>query len=124
MRLASLPLIALALVTISASAATRHKPKPVHSPATRTAAHGRTSHAKAKTVAARPIGMDSDRATQIQSALIREGYLNGEPTGMWDNESAAAMQKLQSDNGWQTKIVPDSRALIKLGLGPQQTLSN
>ena len=27
------------------------------------------------------------------------------------------MQKLQSDNGWQTKFVPDSRAIIKLGLG-------
>jgi hypothetical protein len=30
------------------------------------------------------------------------------------------MQKFQGDNGWQTKITPDSRALIKLGLGPQQ----
>jgi hypothetical protein len=28
------------------------------------------------------------------------------------------MGKLQADNGWQTKLVPDSRALIKLGLGP------
>ena len=28
------------------------------------------------------------------------------------------MEKLQADNGWQTKLVPDSRALIKLGLGP------
>jgi hypothetical protein len=28
------------------------------------------------------------------------------------------MQKLQGDMGWQTKITPDSRALIKLGLGP------
>jgi hypothetical protein len=28
------------------------------------------------------------------------------------------MGKLQGDNGWQTKLVPDSRALIKLGLGP------
>jgi hypothetical protein len=28
-------------------------------------------------------------------------------------------QGIQSDNGWQTKVVPDSRALIKLGLGPK-----
>ena len=28
------------------------------------------------------------------------------------------MQKYQADNGWQNKNVPDSRALIKLGLGP------
>jgi hypothetical protein len=26
--------------------------------------------------------------------------------------------KYQADNGWQSKVVPDSRALIKLGLGP------
>jgi hypothetical protein len=66
------------------------------------------------------IGMDSERATEIQSALIKSGYLSGEPTGIWDAQSAAAMQRLQGDNGWQTKITPDSRALIKLGLGPQQ----
>ncbi len=28
------------------------------------------------------------------------------------------MVKFQADNGWQTKLAPDSRALIKLGLGP------
>ncbi len=28
------------------------------------------------------------------------------------------MLKYQADNGWQTRITPDSRALIKLGLGP------
>ncbi len=65
--------------------------------------------------------MDAARATEIQSALIKSGYLSGEASGTWDAESMAAMQKLQSDNGWQTKIVPDSRALIKLGLGPQSS---
>jgi hypothetical protein len=39
---------------------------------------------------------------------------------VWDGQSAAAMQRLQAANGWQTRITPDSRALIKLGLGPQQ----
>jgi hypothetical protein len=28
------------------------------------------------------------------------------------------MERYQASNGWQTKVVPDSRALIKLGLGP------
>jgi hypothetical protein len=66
------------------------------------------------------VSMDTERATQIQSALIKSGYMTGEPSGTWDTETASAMQKLQGDNGWQTKITPDSRALIKLGLGPQR----
>lgn len=64
--------------------------------------------------------MDSGRATQIQQALIQAHYLSGSPTGQWDPETQSAMQKYQSDSGWQTKIMPDSRALIKLGLGPKQ----
>ena len=59
-----------------------------------------------------------DRATQIQQALIREHYLTGEPTGAWDAATVSAMQKYQADQGWQTKLSPDPRALKKLGLGP------
>ena len=55
---------------------------------------------------------------EIQQALIREHYLTGEPTGSWDAQTQAAMQKYQSDQGWQTRLMPDSRALKKLGLGP------
>jgi peptidoglycan hydrolase-like protein with peptidoglycan-binding domain len=63
-------------------------------------------------------GIASDRATQIQQALIREHYLTGDPSGAWDATTQAAMQKYQADQGWQTKLMPDSRALKKLGLGP------
>lgn len=62
--------------------------------------------------------IDPTRARQIQEALIREHYLQGEPTGTWDTASQAAMQRFQADQGWQSKTTPDSRALIKLGLGP------
>ena len=62
--------------------------------------------------------IDSARAREIQEALIREHYLTGEPSGSWDSTTQAAMQKFQSDQGWQAKTIPDSRALIKLGLGP------
>jgi hypothetical protein len=78
-------------------------------------------HAAAKPKFQVQRAMDDDRATQIQSALIHAGYLSGSPTGHWDTESESAMQKLQGDNGWQTKLVPDSRALIKLGLGSSTT---
>ena len=63
-------------------------------------------------------GINPERATQIQQALIREKYLTGEPSGDWDARTQAALVKYQGDHGWQTKVVPDSRALIKLGLGP------
>lgn len=62
--------------------------------------------------------IDPQRAQQIQQALIREHYLDGEASGVWDDASQSAIKKYQAANGWQTKVVPDSRALIKLGLGP------
>ena len=62
--------------------------------------------------------ISSDRAREIQEALIREHYLDGQPTGIWDARTTAAMRHFQAAQGWQSKVVPDSRALIKLGLGP------
>jgi hypothetical protein len=62
--------------------------------------------------------IDSERAREIQTALIREHYMQGEPSGSWDAATQEAMQRYQADQGWQSKTTPDSRALIKLGLGP------
>jgi peptidoglycan hydrolase-like protein with peptidoglycan-binding domain len=62
--------------------------------------------------------IDPNRVTEIQQALIREKYMSGEANGVWDSSTQAAMQKFQSDQGWQTRLIPDSRALKKLGLGP------
>jgi peptidoglycan hydrolase-like protein with peptidoglycan-binding domain len=55
---------------------------------------------------------------EIQQALIREHYMTGEADGRWDATTQAAMQKYQADQGWQTKLMPDSRAIKRLGLGP------
>src|SRR3984885_766736 len=76
------------------------------------------SKAPAKPAPQRTI--DDSRATEIQTSLIKSGYLSGEASGHWDAQTEAAMQKFQSDNGWQTKLIPDSRAIIKLGLGPNR----
>ncbi len=85
-----------------------------------TAATATIKHSPKSHKSIRHEAMESERATEIQQALIKNGYMSGEPSGVWDSSSAAAMQRLQGDNGWQTRITPDSRALIKLGLGPQQ----
>jgi hypothetical protein len=88
-------------------------------PASKTAAHRR--HVKHRKVSWKKHGqqvIQPERAREIQSALIRERYLTGEPSGAWDSRTQDAMTRYQNDNGWQTKVTPDSRALIKLGLGP------
>lgn len=105
----------------------RHTSSRTHTSSSRKASLHRTSyssrHSKSRhhrsTITGQRV-MDSSRATEIQQALIQTHYLSGSPTGQWDAESQAAMVKYQNDNGWQTKITPDSRALIKLGLGPKQ----
>jgi hypothetical protein len=62
--------------------------------------------------------IDPQRAHDIQDALLREHYLEGSPSGVWDDTTQKAMQRYQADQGWQSIMTPDSRALIKLGLGP------
>lgn len=82
----------------------------------------RSSTRKAKrTKASRIHGqrvIDSNRAAEIQKALVQQKYLSGAPSGQWDAQTQVAMRQYQSDHGWQTKLMPDSRALISLGLGP------
>ena len=89
-----------------------------------TSGHHTTSKKHATPVSHKMHGqqaIDSERVLAIQQALIREHYLTGAPSTKWDAETQAAMLKFQGDQGWQTKITPDSRALIKLGLGPNHS---
>ncbi len=88
-----------------------------------TSRKGKKSNRKSKKTAAnwRHRGqqkIDAQRAREIQEALIREHYLDGEATGVWNDAAQEAMERYQADNGWQSKTVPDARALITLGLGP------
>ena len=73
---------------------------------------------KKKTSARGQKKIEPERAQEIQEALIREHYLSGEASGTWNQSSEEAMRRYQADHGWQSKTVPDSRALISLGLGP------
>lgn len=93
-----------------------HKTTTAKSKAHKTKAHKSSKKSRHKLHGQQAI--DSARVTEIQQALIREHYLTGEPNGQWDASTTSAMQKYQADQGWQTKLMPDSRALKKLGLGP------
>ena len=109
----------------AAKPATATKPKTTsNSAATKSTSKTHTSSSSAKhsrKKSAKVRGqqkIDSERAQAIQEALIREHYMTGEASGTWNQASEDAMRKYQADHGWQSKTVPDSRALIKLGLGP------
>jgi hypothetical protein len=85
----------------------------------KTSAHSKSARSKKTSKKRGQQAIDPARSREIQTALIREHYLQGEPSGTWDAASQAAMQRYQADHGWQSKTTPDSRALIQLGLGPK-----
>lgn len=64
-----------------------------------------------------PKAPTSERITQIQSALARGGYYQGDPTGKWDQDTVAAVQKFQSANNMDATGKLDATTLQKLGLG-------
>jgi Putative peptidoglycan binding domain len=100
--------------TASTSASAKSTSKTHAASAGKGSSHKKSTHARGQQK------IDSERAQSIQEALIREHYLSGEATGTWNQSSEEAMRRFQADQGWQTKQVPDSRALIKLGLGPSK----
>lgn len=117
----------LALLVGMASAKTESAKHPAAK--SKSAGHKGSKHRRTRKGAWKHHGqqkIDASRATEIQQALIREKYLDGSPSGTWDARTQAAMARYQADNGWQSKVIPDSRAIIKLGLGPnhQSDLQN
>ncbi len=114
----------------SKKTASHHKSSTTHTSTARRRTSGKSSsrttssrRSRSRKRTARARGqqkIDSDRTTQIQQALIRQHYLTGDPSGSWDASTEAALRKYQADHGWQNKVVPDSRALIGLGLGPSK----
>jgi len=59
----------------------------------------------------------SDRISEIQSALAREGYYKGDPNGRLDANTVAALEKFQSANDLDANGKLDAPTLQKLGLG-------
>jgi peptidoglycan hydrolase-like protein with peptidoglycan-binding domain len=106
--------LALACVTPSSSAAA---PPPT---ASATPVHHKTRHKTKRRHVKKVRGQKAptaDRITEIQTALSRDGYYQGEPNGKWDSNTVAAVQKFQSANGMDANGKLDAPTLQKLGLG-------
>jgi hypothetical protein len=62
----------------------------------------------------------SDRYREIQNALVAKGYLPADAaTGAWDQGSADALKKFQSEQNLDSNGKINSLSLIALGLGPR-----
>ena len=100
--------------------------------AARTARHGTTSHnpQRRSTTASNSrthtltgqqrlarLHLQPARVAEIQQALIREGYLQGDANGMWDGRTHDAMMRYQTMYGFPATGLPEAKSLMKLGLG-------
>jgi peptidoglycan hydrolase-like protein with peptidoglycan-binding domain len=59
----------------------------------------------------------ADRIQEIQSALSREGYYKGDPSGKWDSDTQEAMRRFQEEHDLTGTGKLDAQSLQKLGLG-------
>jgi len=95
------------------SAPSSASPSPSTQP--KTATHKHKHYAKRQ-----PPGQKApapERISEIQAALAREGYYQGDPTGKFDSSTLAALERFQSANGLDGSGKLDAPTLQKLGLG-------
>ncbi|HLZ12763.1 MAG TPA: peptidoglycan-binding domain-containing protein [Candidatus Acidoferrum sp.] len=85
-----------------------------------TVTHGRRTGKKSAKSSARQHGQKApttDRISEIQTALAKNGSFAGAPNGKWDDATVAAMRKYQSAHGLNPSGRLDAPTLQKLGLG-------
>ncbi len=88
-----------------------------------TVSRSRKSTRRSRTASARFRGQTHptpDRYREIQTALQNAGFLDGEPTGKWDEPTVSALKRFQEEH----EITPNGKinalSLIALGLGPKR----
>ncbi len=62
------------------------------------------------------VSMDSDRISEIQQALANRGFLETEPTGVYDDSTVDAMSRFQKSQKIRVTGYPTAHALNRLGL--------
>ena len=60
-----------------------------------------------------------ERYKEIQEALAKKGYLHGDASGVWNQDSTDALRRFQQDQNLQASGKLDSLSIIALGLGPK-----
>lgn len=94
-----------------------HKKKRTRRVYHRTAYHRRYHRRYRRRYHRMPARPTSSRIEQIQRALSRSGFYQGDPTGRWDAATIDAMKSFQQAHGLPSTGKIDARSLQKLGLG-------
>jgi len=63
----------------------------------------------------------SDRISEIQQALAKDGSYTGTPNGKWDDSTQEALRKFQEGHGLNPTGKLDAKSLQQLGLGSSIT---
>lgn len=61
-------------------------------------------------------GIPAERVTEIQTALIKAGYMDGPASGLYDDATIDAMKDFQARNGMPQTGLPSAPLLKKLGV--------
>lgn len=106
--------LALALATATPLVAAQTKTAPAKKSAPKKKAAAR------KASPPKQIQPTPERYREIQQALIDRGFLEGEPTGKWDEKSIAAWKRFEESENLPVDGKLDSKALIAIGLAPNR----
>jgi hypothetical protein len=74
----------------------------------------------APTPAPRASGIPLERVIEIQNALLKAGYYQGETTGVYDDTTKQAMKQYQQANKLHASGLPSAHALKKLGVSKRK----
>jgi hypothetical protein len=66
-------------------------------------------------------GISAERATEIQEALIKLGYLEGPASGQYDEKTVEAMKLFQTANKIPATGLPSAHALKRLGVSKRSS---
>lgn len=68
----------------------------------------------------RASGIPPERVMEIQNALLKVGYYQGEANGVYDENTKQAMKQYQQANNLQASGMPSAHALKKLGVAKRK----
>jgi peptidoglycan hydrolase-like protein with peptidoglycan-binding domain len=119
--LLALTLLVATSMSVTGAVAAAQTAKSSKSPAVKRGTkprHGKTSRRSIRRVRGQK-EPTSDRISEIQMALGKDGSFSGTPNGKWDGATVDAMKKFQESHGLNPSGKLDAKTLQKLGLGSQ-----